>query len=137
MFNNNGPVAAMNSIRSYISMNGINAFPEEARDHIQQINTMGVFEILTTGVERLFAMFLELDNMPGETTGLNALGEAAQAAAISQLEGKADRWWSISQWAATQLSPPPEGVPVPEAPEVRTEYSYNQPEPEEPVEGIA
>ena len=129
MFPNNGPVAALNAVRSYIARVGLNAFSEEYRPHFEALLTMQLFEALTGGVERLYAAVRQLADLPNRLDALMVLGEAAQASALASLEGKAERRWAIQAWALAEVGDPGVDNPAAPAPDVEEAFSFIATEP--------
>lgn len=132
MFDNNGPVAAQATMQTYIATEGLGAFPADVRDRFQALNTMPLFQALTEGTETLYAALREDIAIPNRPAALNALGAVATAACSAQLASEGPRWWGMVQWAANEITPAPEGEPLPEPPEVKASFSFLPPEPVEP-----
>lgn len=129
MFPNQGPVAAQIAVRNYVASVGLNAFPDEYRAKMQELINLGVFDVLTLGVERLYAALTQLEDLPNRLDALTALGEAAQSAAINNLSSKSERWWAISSWASAELTEPGVENPLSPAPEVDQNFSFIAPPP--------
>lgn len=124
MFPNNGPVAALSAVRSYVAQVGLNAFPEEYRPQFQDLLTMQLFEALTAGVERLYAAVRQLADLPNRMDALMVLGEASQASALASLEGKAERRWAIQAWALAEVTDPGVDNPAAPAPDIEEAFSF-------------
>lgn len=133
MFPNNGPVAALSAVRSYVAQVGLNAFPEEYRSQFQELLTMQLFEALTGGVERLYAAVRQLADLPDRMGALMVLGEAAQASALASLEGKAERRWAIQAWVLAEITDPGVENPAAPAPDIEEAFGFIAPAPAEPA----
>jgi hypothetical protein len=134
MFPNNGPVAALNAVRSYVARVGLNAFPDAYRERFERLLAMQLFEALTGGVELLYAAVKQLADLPSRTDALMVLGEAAQASALASLEGKAVRRWAIQAWTLAEVTEPGVENPAAPAPDVEEAHSFiKPPEPTPPL----
>lgn len=123
MFPKNGPVAANGVVRNYIATAGLTAFPEEYRPTFQNMLSMPVYEMASSGTEMLYAAVMQLSELPQRLDALMALGELAQAVAIAGTDGKADRWWAIHNWVLSELADP--GVENPNSPAPEVDQSYS------------
>lgn len=129
MFPNNGPVAAMNTLKTYIATHGINAFPEPARPVMTDLLVADVFTSITVGSERLYAALTELENMPDRPGALNVLGELAQQYGLSNLNQQGARGWELHTWAVGEVV---EGGQSVEDPVVNPTYTFNAQPPIDP-----
>lgn len=130
MFDNNGPVHAVNKLRDFYAehnagMSG--ALKEKVRSASQELSPV---DAVVKGMETLYAAVRE-DVFSGAAT-LQTLGVLATAVANGQFHSKGQRAWEIAAWTAQQIAPV-EGVTVAE-PDVDPGYTFVQPEtPAEPV----
>lgn len=102
MFDNNGPVGAINGITDYIIDNAADMTPE-VRDRFKEVNKeQALADKLVKGFEYLYRGAKE-DLLPNREDALNALGSAALQVNMANLWGKGERAWQVMTWAASQL----------------------------------
>ena len=123
MFPNNGPVAAMNSLRTFIALQGINAFPAVAQQAFSDLLTADVFTSITVGSERLYAGITELPDFPDKPAALQVLGELSQQYGLNNLNQNAQRGFELMTWTVGQVVEGGGDVPDPD---VNPTYTFEE-----------
>lgn len=134
MFEDKGPVAAVNAMREFMEENASKIFAdvkEKLRERLREISPVPA---LLGGMEALYVIATEkpLTTAAGKEATLQTLGTVATAVGTGQYGGAdtRDRAWAIAAWAAHQLSPSGQEPPTPD---VDPAYTTTAPPPADPM----
>lgn len=124
MFEDKGPVAAVNAMREFMEENASKIFvdvKEKLREKLREISPVPA---LLGGMEALYVIATEkpFTTTAGKEATLQVLGTVATAVGTGQYGGaeSRDRAWAIAAWAAYKLSP---SGTAPAAPDVDSAYT--------------
>jgi len=134
MLTHSNPVESANYLADYVNAN-VNTFPEhlqlKALDAVRRISPV---ERLVYGMELLFALALQEDDVNERSVALNALYSVSLQVAEGGFFGKGDRAVAIMKYARHEGGEWPFGLDAPEAPVV--DAGYAPPVPVAPIPGV-